>query len=72
MMRRQPRSVVFAVNRRAHAQATSERVQPRPSPVPDQQWSERISTQLPIVLRLDRAWSPPGPTASLYARHLAL
>jgi hypothetical protein len=42
-------------NWRAHAQATSERVQPRSSPVSDQQRSQRISTQLPVMLRVDRA-----------------
>jgi len=47
-MRRLPRSAVSKYWR-AHAQATSERVQPRSGTISHQQRPQRISTQLPLM-----------------------
>ena len=59
-------------NWRAHAQATSECVQPRSSPFSNQQRPQRISPQLSLVLRIHRARSPSDSATALHARDPAL
>src|SRR5207248_2705469 len=59
-------------NWRAHAQATSERVQSRSGPFSHQQRPQRISAQLSLLLRIDRTGSTTGTPTSVYARHAAL
>lgn len=59
-------------NWRAHAQATSERVQSRSGTVPYQQRPQRISPQLSILFRHHRARSTANSAASLHSRHASL
>ena len=66
------RAALHAVHWRPHAQATSERVQSCSSPFSHQQRSQRISPQLSLLLRIDRAGSPPDSTASVHTRDAAL
>jgi hypothetical protein len=59
-------------NWRAHAQATSERVQPRSGPFPHQQRPQRIPAQLSVLLGIHRARPASGTPTSVRARYSAV
>jgi len=59
-------------NWRAHAQATSERVQSRSGTFSHQQRPQRISAQLSLLLGIDRAWSETGAPTAIHARDFTL
>lgn len=59
-------------NWRAHAQATSERVQSRSGPFPHQQRPQRISAQLSLLLRIDRTRPARGASPTVRPRHPAV